>query len=81
MGNFICENIFVPLRSGPSHKTEMLSQILFGEKYSIIDKAGSWIKIETLFDKDRDGLMRTIFNILLLTAFLRTRIEQIVTML
>jgi cell wall-associated NlpC family hydrolase len=51
MENYICENVFVPLRSGPSHKTEMLSQILFGEKYSVIDKAGSWLKIETLFDK------------------------------
>jgi cell wall-associated NlpC family hydrolase len=29
----------------------MLSQILFGEKYSILDKAGSWLKIETSFDK------------------------------
>ena len=47
MENYICENVFVPLRSGPSHKTEMLSQILFGEKYSVIDKAGSWMKIET----------------------------------
>ena len=50
MENYICENVFVPLRSGPSHKTEMLSQVLFGEKYSVIDKAGNWIKIETLFD-------------------------------
>lgn len=48
---YICENVFVPLRSGPSHKTEMLSQILFGEKYIVIDKAGSWLKIETIFDK------------------------------
>jgi cell wall-associated NlpC family hydrolase len=51
METYICENVFVPLRSGPSHKTEMLSQILFGEKYSVIDKAGSWLKIETVFDK------------------------------
>jgi cell wall-associated NlpC family hydrolase len=29
----------------------MLSQILFGEKYAVIDRAGSWMKIETLFDK------------------------------
>jgi cell wall-associated NlpC family hydrolase len=50
MANYICENVFVPLRSGPSHKTEMLSQVLFGEKYSVIDKVGSWLKIETLFD-------------------------------
>jgi gamma-D-glutamyl-L-lysine dipeptidyl-peptidase len=47
---FTCENVFVPLRSGPSHKSEMLSQILFGESYRIIDLAGSWIKIETLSD-------------------------------
>ncbi len=46
----ICENVFVPLRSGPSHKSEMLSQILFGEKYRITDKIGHWYKIETLFD-------------------------------
>ena len=50
MGKYICDNLFVPLRSGPSHKSEMLSQILFGEKYSIIDSIGSWIKIETVFD-------------------------------
>jgi len=51
MEKYICENVFVPLRSGPSHKSEMLSQILFGEKYIIIEKSGSWMKIETLFDK------------------------------
>jgi hypothetical protein len=28
----------------------MLSQVLFGEKYSVRDTAGSWIKIETVFD-------------------------------
>lgn len=47
---YICENVFVPLRSGPSHKSEMLSQVLFGESYRIIDQAGKWIKIETSFD-------------------------------
>ena len=35
MEKYICENVFVPLRSGPSHKSEMLSQVLFGEKYII----------------------------------------------
>jgi hypothetical protein len=50
METFICENIFVPLRSAPTHKSEMLSQILFGEKYTIVEKSGSWLKIRTLFD-------------------------------
>ena len=48
---FICDNVFVPLRSGPSHKSEMLSQVLFGEKYIIVGKAGKWLKIETIYDK------------------------------
>ncbi len=64
MERYICENVFVPLRSGPSHKSEMLSQVLFGEKYDIVDKAGKWIKVETLFDKyqgwiDLDHLQNT----------------------
>ncbi len=73
---FICENVFVPLRSGPSHKSEMLSQVLFGEKYNIIDESGHWYKIETLFDnyqgwidinhlqqsEDKDGLAGQVLN-------------------
>lgn len=47
---FVCGNVFVPLRSGPSHKSEMLSQVLFGEKYRIIESIGHWYKIVTLFD-------------------------------
>jgi gamma-D-glutamyl-L-lysine dipeptidyl-peptidase len=50
METYICENVFVPLRSAPTHKSEMLSQILFGEKYTILDKSGRWLKIKTLFD-------------------------------
>ena len=50
MEKYICDNIFIPLRSGPTHKSEMLSQILFGEKYIITDSAGKWRKIESLFD-------------------------------
>jgi len=51
METYICENVFVPLRSGPSHRSEMLSQVLFGEKYLVTDRSGNWMKIETVFDK------------------------------
>jgi hypothetical protein len=42
----------------------MLSQVLFGERYDVVDKAGKWIKVETLFDKytgwiDMDHLQNT----------------------
>ncbi len=67
MERYICENVYVPLRSAPSHKSEMLSQILFGEKYTILDKSGCWMKIETLFDKyrgwiDMDHIMYSADN-------------------
>lgn len=51
MSQYISENVFVPLRSGPSHKSEMLSQIIFGEKYKITGEAGKWLKVETIFDR------------------------------
>jgi len=45
-----CATVFVPLRIGPSHKSEQGSQLLFGEKYSIIDKSHNWIKVRNEFD-------------------------------
>jgi len=67
MEKYICENVFVPLRSGPSHRSEMLSQVLFGEKYMIIDQSGHWIKVETDFDNyqgwiDSDHVLHSIVN-------------------
>jgi gamma-D-glutamyl-L-lysine dipeptidyl-peptidase len=67
METFICENVFVPLRSAPTHKSEMLSQVLFGEKYTVIDRSGSWLKVKTLFDNyngwlDIDHLQCTVYD-------------------
>lgn len=65
MERYICENVYIPLRSAPSHKSEMVSQVLFGEKYTVADKSGGWIKIRTSFDNytgwiDTDHLQYTI---------------------
>ncbi len=46
MEEYICTEVYIPLRKAPSHKAEMGSQILFGEKYCKIDRAGSWSKIK-----------------------------------
>lgn len=50
MDKLICGNVFVPLRLAPSHKSEQGSQILFGEKYLVIDSSGSWLKVRNEFD-------------------------------
>jgi cell wall-associated NlpC family hydrolase len=47
---YICDNVYVPLRSEASHKAEMVSQVLFGEKYRVEEISGNWMKIETFFD-------------------------------
>jgi gamma-D-glutamyl-L-lysine dipeptidyl-peptidase len=50
MDLLICNNACIPLRAAPSHRSEMVSQILFGERFSIVETSGTWIRIETFFD-------------------------------
>ncbi len=47
---FICSVTFLPLRSSPSHRSEMVSQVLFGERFKILVSSGIWIKISMEFD-------------------------------
>ena len=35
----------------PTDKSEVSSQILYGEKFSVISKKGKWIKIKTNYDR------------------------------
>lgn len=46
----ICYLSLVPMRAEPSEKSEMVSQLLFGELYEIVDKHQSWLHIRTLHD-------------------------------
>lgn len=50
----ICTSVFLPMRANPSHRAEMLSQVLFGERFIITDNSANWLKIRTLFD-DYEG--------------------------
>ncbi len=40
----------IPLREEPNSKSEMVSQLLFGEKYKVLHQQPSWVKIETIND-------------------------------
>ena len=62
MKTFICDNVLVPIRNAPSHKSEMESQMLFGEKYVITDKILNWSKIRLLFD-NCEGWIDTKYQI------------------
>lgn len=41
----ICPLSVIPLRVGPAHFSEMISQLLFGDFFEILEKQDSWLKI------------------------------------
>ena len=48
--NFYFTGNFSNIHKKPSKKSEITSQIIYGEKFKILSKNKSWIKIKTLFD-------------------------------
>lgn len=46
----ICKLTVIPLRAEPSHKSEMVSQLLYGESYKVTDTQGEWLQIVTVHD-------------------------------
>lgn len=46
----ICNLGVVAMRLEPNHTSEMLSQLLFGETFKIVDERKFWYKIRTSFD-------------------------------
>ena len=52
----ICNLSIVPLRATPSDQSEMVSQILFGESFTILEKEKHWSKVKLSFD-DYEGYL------------------------
>lgn len=44
----ICNLSIVPLRASASHRSEMVSQILFGEAFEIVEQDSDWASVRTL---------------------------------
>ena len=47
----ICNLAIIPLRAEPSDRSEIVSQVLFGEHFEIIETQKQWSKIKLHFDK------------------------------
>jgi hypothetical protein len=50
----ICNLAIIPLRAEPSDRSEIVSQLLFGEHFEIIETQNQWSKIKLYFD-DYEG--------------------------
>lgn len=46
----ICNLSIVPCRKEPSDRSEMVTQLLFGEHFKIIEEQKSWVKIQIAYD-------------------------------
>lgn len=46
----ICKLAVIPLRAEPSHKAEMVSQLLYGESYKVTEIREEWMQIVTNHD-------------------------------
>ncbi len=49
----ICILSTIPLRKNPEHSSEMVSQLLFGETYTVQEVKSEWLHIECSYDKYR----------------------------
>ena len=56
--NYSVANIY----SKPSYNSDVSSQILYGEKFKILSKKKSWIKIKTSFDNYVGFIKKNKFN-------------------
>lgn len=52
----------IPMRREPAEQAEMVSQLLFGEKYTVMETSGKWIRIETFFDRYEGWIDRKLFQ-------------------
>lgn len=46
----ICTLSVIPCRKEPASVSEMVTQLLFGETYKVIENGEDWVQIETLYD-------------------------------
>jgi len=52
--NSVCQIAFIPVRKEPSHRSEMLTQLLFGDDFKILADENDWLYIKNYFD-DYEG--------------------------
>ena len=57
-----CNLGIVPVRSEPSHRAEQVTQLLFGECFSITESQPSWVRIRNAFDDYEGWISSTQFQ-------------------
>ena len=61
----ICNLAIIPLRAEASDRSEIVSQVLFGEHFKVLETVAPWAKIQLQYDGYKAGLMSSSFRRLL----------------
>jgi cell wall-associated NlpC family hydrolase len=65
----ICNLSIVPIRTEPAHRSEQVSQLLFGETFTITEQQNEWVKITTSYDDYEGWIQKAQFLPIELTTF------------
>lgn len=57
----ICNLPIIPLRLNPDDRSEMISQVLFGESFKILEKSGNWVHIKLTNDSYQGWIDHKLF--------------------
>lgn len=76
MNIFACNLSIVPLHTEPSHRSEMVSQVLFGESFEIIEEGIDFVKIRLTETKYEGWIQKFQYgNLLLSDAHARSVVD------
>jgi len=74
----ICNLAIIPVRLEPSDKSEIVSQVLFGEHFEIIEQLKQWSRIKMQFDNYEGWVDSKQFKIISETNFNKLSEEAII---
>ncbi|MGJ8715600.1 MAG: SH3 domain-containing protein [Maribacter stanieri] len=55
----ICQLSIIPVRSATEEVSELVTQLLFGEHYKILESRKNWSRIKTISDKCEGWIMNS----------------------
>ena len=58
MNTGVCHLTVIPMRAEPSHRAEMVNQLLFGETYRVLETNDEWLRVETHHDSYEGWIQR-----------------------
>ena len=72
----ICNLAVIPMRAAPNEQSEMISQILFGEAFEILEWAEKWVLVTTTADNYTGWIGRLQFTMLSHMGWLQLKREK-----